>query len=167
MVFPIRSGANLVLEQTLATGRNRSVSDKTPPRFRKTKSDKWAVMAPVEDLERALAGDGKIDVQKRSGDWSTFKVASLGKPFDVDGVQMCYGYGPDDNDDADNQDDGTSGASGSTGDPQAGSGSRRSSNGARSGRPGRSRSVAAPSVDGSEPLPEYQGGPEDEWDGGF
>ena len=74
------------------------MSDKIPPRFRKTKSDKWAVMAPVEDLEKALAEGGKIDVQKKSGDWSSFVVASLGKPFDVDGVQMCYGYGPDDGD---------------------------------------------------------------------
>jgi len=150
----------------LVTERNRSVSDKTPPRFRKTKSDKWAVMAPVEDLERALAGDGKIDVQKRSGDWSTFKVASLGKPFDVDGVQMCYGYGPDDTDNTDNQDVGPNGAGASTGNQPAGSGSRRPSNSTGSGRSGRSRSFDAPSVDRSEPLPEYQGGPEDEWEGG-
>ncbi|MEL7208647.1 MAG: hypothetical protein AAGK32_10520, partial [Actinomycetota bacterium] len=61
------------------------MAEKIPARFRKTKTDKWAVMAPVEDLEKALADGGKIDVLKKSGDWSSFRVASLGRPFDVDG----------------------------------------------------------------------------------
>lgn len=52
-------------------------------------------MGPVETLEKALASGGIVEVQKKSGDWSKFHVASLGKPFDVDGVQMCYGYGPE------------------------------------------------------------------------
>ncbi len=139
------------------------MSDKIPPRFRKTKSDKWAVMAPVEDLEKALAEGGKIDVQKKSGDWSSFVVASLGKPFDVDGVQMCYGYGPDDGDDS-------SGDTGATQQAAPRSSKPRSSNGARGTerRPPRQRAaVDAPPVDPTEPLPEYQGGPDDEWDGYF
>jgi hypothetical protein len=45
------------------------MAEKIPPRFRKTKTEKWAVMAPIEDLEKALAEGGKIDVQKKSGDW--------------------------------------------------------------------------------------------------
>ena len=123
------------------------MSEKIPARFRKTKTDKWAVMAPVEDLEKALAEGGKVDVQKKSGDWSTFRIASLGRPFDVDGVQMCYGYGPDDT--ADNA--GTAG-----GGPRAeGSGPppRRSSE----------PSLPPPPRDDSEPMPEYQGSAEDEW----
>ncbi|MDH3300589.1 MAG: hypothetical protein OES24_08800 [Acidimicrobiia bacterium] len=135
------------------------MSDKIPPRFRKTKSDKWAVMAPVEDLEKALAEGGRIDVQKRSGDWSSFVVASLGKPFDVDGVEMCYGYGPDDGD----NDSSTDG-----GDTQKTTAPRSSNGGARersSRRP--AAPVDAPPADPTEPLPEYQGGPEDEWDGYF
>ncbi|MEL6984633.1 MAG: hypothetical protein AAFO29_19550, partial [Actinomycetota bacterium] len=72
------------------------MADDIPARFRKTKTGKWAVMAPIDALEKALAEGGKVDVQKKSGDWSTFVVSSLGRPFDVDGVQMCYGYGPDD-----------------------------------------------------------------------
>ncbi len=111
-------------------------------------------MAPVEDLERALADGGKIDVQKKSGDWSSFVVASLGKPFDVDGVQMCYGYGPEEDDDG-----------------QAGAIDRRcrrplrgrSSVDVRSGAAGRSAQPVHPGRDPSEPMPEYQGGPEDEW----
>jgi hypothetical protein len=130
------------------------MAEKIPPRFRKTKTEKWAVMAPIEDLEKALAEGGKIDVQKKSGDWSSFVVASLGKPFDVDGVQMCYGYGPGDED-------------------QGGS----------SGGGGRTRNADSPppargpdsdpwlsknrdydqQPDSSEPIPEYQGGAEDEW----
>jgi hypothetical protein len=113
------------------------MSEKIPARFRKTKTDKWAVMAPVEDLEKALADGGKVDVLKKSGGWSTFQVVSLGRPFDVDGVQMCYGYGPGDGDG-----DGSAGAaSGPAPEP--------------------------PSRDTSEPLPQYQGGPEDEWQGEF
>jgi hypothetical protein len=112
------------------------MSEKIPARFRKTKTDKWAVMAPVDDLEKALAEGGKVDVLKKSGDWSTFRVASLGRPFDVDGVQMCYGYGPGD-------DDGGSPAADSRPAPDP------------------------PAKDVSEPLPQYQGGPEDEWQGEF
>ena len=55
------------------------MAEKIPARFRKTKSDKWAVMAPVEDLEKALAGDGKVDVLKKSGDWTTFRIVALGE----------------------------------------------------------------------------------------
>lgn len=62
-----------------------------PPRFRKTKTDKWAVVAPVETLEAALRSGGVVDVQRKSGEWTTFTVASLGRPFDADGVAMCYG----------------------------------------------------------------------------
>jgi hypothetical protein len=134
-----------------------TVSDKIPPRFRKTKSDKWAVMAPVEDLERALAEGGKIEVQKRSGDWSTFRVASLGKPFDVDGVSMCYGYGPEESGDDGAQPKGNGGSDGA-------SASRSTRTGSRSPR---SPAGRPPTPDPSEPLPEFQGGAEDEWDGYF
>jgi hypothetical protein len=150
------------------------MSDRPAPRFRKTKTDKWAVMAPVEDLEKALAEGGSVDVLKRSGDWSTFTVASLGKPFDVDGVQMCYGYGPDDN--ADDKDQSASAPSGSTG----GGGRSRTAAPIRAkaasqppdSSPERLRrpppsSESPPHRDPSEPMPEYQGGPEDEWDGYF
>ena len=134
------------------------MSDKIPPRFRKTKSEKWAVMAPVEDLEKDLAEGGTIDVQTRSGDWSSFIVASLGKPFDVDGVQMCYGYGPEAEDDGDTPS--------STGGGRRMSAPRQGDSEARrSDRP--PPPVDAPPADRSEPLPEYQGGPEDEWDGYF
>jgi hypothetical protein len=129
------------------------MSEKIPARFRKTKTDKWAVMAPVEDLEKALADGGKIDVLKKSGDWSSFRVASLGRPFDVDGVQMCYGYGPEE----EGESSGASAGGGASSPPPSRQGPRPSQ-------------VAAPPRDESEPLPEYQGGPEDEmgaWDEAF
>jgi hypothetical protein len=142
------------------------MSEKIPARFRKTKSDKWAVMAPVEDLERALAGDGKIEVLKRSGDWSSFTVVSLGRPFDVDGVKMCYGYADDGGDETDaaspgGDDRGAGGGEGGGG----GLGDR-----AGGGRPGGERRSARrrgpsepPPRDETEPMPEFQGGPDDEW----
>lgn len=123
------------------------MSEKIPAKFRKTKTEKWAVMAPIEDLERALAEGGKVDVLKKSGDWTTFRIASLGRPFEVDGVQMCYGYGPDD-------DEGTDGGGGSATRPSA---------------PQREplTSAAPPPRDDTEPLPEFQGGADDEWSAEF
>lgn len=137
------------------------MADEIPPRFRKTKNGKWAVMAPVEVLEKALVEGGKVDVQRRSGDWSTFLVASLGRPFDVDGVQMCYGYGPDEED----GDAGGSGAAPSASRSGGGDGRARSSTATAPTR--RASQAEAPPPDPTEPLPEYRGGPEDEWDGGF
>ncbi len=127
------------------------MADKIPPRFRKTKTEKWAVMAPIEDLEKALAEGGKIDVQKKSGDWSSFTVGSLGKPFDVDGVQMCYGYAPGDED---SQGPRGGDRSGGQQGGSSGHGSEQASEPSVAGYQGR---------DPSEPIPEYQGGPEDEW----
>lgn len=114
------------------------------PQFRKTKQGKWAVMGPVPTLEAALAGDGKVKVLKKSGDWSSFTVVSLGRPFDVEGVMMAYGY--------DDEGEGP-GGSGSGGSDDARSGGSRE----------RTMTPPAPPRDDSEPLPEFQGGPEDEW----
>ncbi len=137
-------------------------------KFRKTKTEKWAVMAPVVTLEAALASDGKVDVLKKSGDWGSFTVGSLGKPFDVDGIQMCYGYAPGDEDPRSAEGSGGGGSAGG-----AVSGARRGggpTGGAPSSEydaPPPSLSEASPPRDDSEPLPEYQGGPEDEWSEGF
>ncbi len=130
------------------------------PKFRKTKTDKWAVMAPVATLEAALAGDGKVQVLKRSGDYSSFTVGSLGKPFDVDGVMMCYGYAPGDDDPQ-----GAGGGSAGGGANDRGAGDRGAS-GAAPRRPAQTPRPH-PTADPSEPLPEYRGGPEDEWSGDF
>lgn len=121
------------------------MSEKIPARFRKTKTEKWAVMAPIADLEAALAADGKVDVQKKNGDWSKFTVGSLGKPFDVDGVQMCYGYAPGDDE------------------PQQQRPSKPAPIDLREESEATPDLAAAPSRDESEPLPDYQGGPDDEW----
>ncbi len=130
------------------------MSELPEPKFRKTKTEKWAVMAPVETLEAALASDGVVQVLKKSGDHSKFTVGSLGKPFDVDGIQMCYGYAPGDED--------SGGQS---------SGGARTSGGGRSapppeyqGPPSESQ-APPPSRDESEPMPEFQG--DDQWDDAF
>jgi hypothetical protein len=142
------------------------MSEKIPAQFRKTKTEKWAVMAPVEDLEKALADGGKIEVQRRSGDWSTFTVASLGRPFDLDGVSMCYGYAPGDEEPVpSDQGAGSSRSSGPASGGPSGASSPASS-GSRSTRPARAR-PEPPSRDDHEPLPDYRGGPEDEWGGEF
>lgn len=142
------------------------MSELPPPRFRKTKSEKWAVMGPVETLTAALDGDGKVEVTKRSGDTSTFVIGSLGKPFDVDGVEMCYGYAPDDGDDDGSAADRSSGGAGRG----AGGAERRDAaprRGPAAARDALARATAPPEADPSEPLPEYQGGAEDEWQPDF
>ena len=121
------------------------MSELPEPKFRKTKTEKWAVMAPVETLEAALASDGVVQVLKKSGDHSKFTVGSLGKPFDVDGISMCYGYAPGDED---------TGGSGGGGAPAP-----------RQSSPPPAPAGPAPARDESEPLPEYQG--EDQWDDSF
>ena len=141
------------------------MADSIAPRFRKTKSDKWAVMAPIEDLEKALATGGNVEVQRKSGDWTTFTIGSLGKPFDVDGVMMCYGYAPEESDDDATGPGLASHPNGADVDDRRG----RPAGTPRSSVPGRQRNRAshhrAPPADPTEPLPEYQGGSEDEWDG--
>jgi hypothetical protein len=112
-----------------------SPEDSKPVVFRKTKSEKWAVMGPVETLQKALADNGgKVKVLKKSGDTSEFTVVSLGSPFDVDGVKMCYGYDslPDE------------------------------SSSDTAPAPKSNNATSAPQPDSSEPLPEFQGSAEDE-----
>lgn len=129
------------------------MSELPPAQFRKTKAGKWAVMAPVESLEAALSTGGQVDVLKKSGDWSKFTVASLGKPFDVDGVSMCYGYGPDDT---------------AEGESRPARPNRASSSAPIEEPPPSDASWAnAPERDQSEPIPEYRGESEDEWQDGF
>ncbi|NNF56131.1 MAG: hypothetical protein HKN03_17015 [Acidimicrobiales bacterium] len=129
------------------------MSELPPAQFRKTKAGKWAVMAPIESLEAALATGGQVDVLKKSGDWSKFTVASLGKPFDVDGVSMCYGYGPDDD--------------AAEGERRPARPIRASSVPADEPAPSDASWANAPERDQSEPIPEYRGEPEDEWHDGF
>ena len=121
-------------------------------------------MGPVETLTAALDGDGKVEVTKRSGDTSTFVIGSLGKPFDVDGVEMCYGYAPDEGD----GDDSGSGGGGqrSPGTPSGGQ-QAPPPRGPAATRDALARATAPPEADPSEPLPEYQGGAEDEWQPDF
>ncbi len=132
--------------------------ENVPPRFRKTKTGKWAVMAPVADLEKALAEGGKIEVQKKSGDWSSFTVGSLGSVFDVDGEKMCYGYAP--GDEAEGSDGSRQGSEAS-----AGTGRRGSPPPPSAPPEPRFDASMAPQRDPSEPLPEFEGGEEDQWEG--
>ncbi len=128
------------------------MSELPPAQFRKTKAGKWAVMAPVEALEGALKEDGRVDVLKKSGDWSKFTVASLGKPFDVEGVQMCYGYGPGDED-----------GGGSANGPGRSAGPAPQPP-PEDRPPAKATWADAPARDESEPVPEFRGEADDEWE---
>ncbi len=135
-----------------------------PPQFRKTKTGKWAVVAPVPTLEAALASGGTVSVLKKSGDWGTFSVSSLGRPFDVDGIAMCYGYGPDDESEASTARPAAARAT-STAAPKPTTRSRSAASAAAANR--QRNAPTPPPPDASEPLPEYRGGPEDEWHDSF
>ena len=137
------------------------MSELPEPKFRKTKTEKWAVMAPVETLEAALADDGKVKVLKKSGDHSSFTVGSLGKPFEVDGIQMCYGYAPGDEDPSGQSNGGQS----NRGQSNRGQSSGRSAPPAEQQGPPPASSTPPPPRDESEPLPEFQG--DDQWDDAF
>ncbi len=128
-------------------------------------------MGPVETLEKALAAGGIVEVQKKSGDWSKFHIASLGKPFDVDGVSMCYGYGPDDEEEgakrlarearsSSSQSSSGGGGGGRGGAPYQDE--RPASDQPFAGQQrGEQQSGGQPERDESEPLPVFQG--DDEW----
>jgi hypothetical protein len=141
------------------------MGEKIPARFRKTKTDKWAVMAPVEDLEKAMAEGGKIEVQRKSGDWGTFQVGSLGRPFEVDGVQMCYGYAPGDGEPGAEAPASSTGAGAATRQVARSAGAQPSAALSRSGGRSSRPTSPPPPRDEHEPLPEYRGGPDDEWHG--
>lgn len=69
------------------------MSTVTEPRFRKTKTDEWVVMAPVARLRQCLDQEsGELSVRKANGEWKVVDLARVGKPFTVDGVEMAYGY---------------------------------------------------------------------------
>lgn len=67
--------------RTSATLKDNMIS------YRKAKSGDWVVVGPVSELHV-----GTVTVTKRDGATKTETVASLGKPFDVNGVSCCYGY---------------------------------------------------------------------------
>ncbi len=58
------------------------------PQYRRTGSGAWAVYGPVLLVK---AGQ-EVTVYKKDGSTSTEMVDRVGKPFDVDGTAMIYGY---------------------------------------------------------------------------
>ena len=56
--------------------------------YRKTKNDQWVVMAPVADLQAGR----KITVTRKDGTTKDEKIDRVGNTFQIDGVDMAYGY---------------------------------------------------------------------------
>lgn len=63
-------------------------STSTTATYRKTRNDEWVVMAPAADLQAGR----KITVTKKDGTRKDEKIAKVGKTFEIDGVDMAYGY---------------------------------------------------------------------------
>lgn len=55
--------------------------------YRKTKQGEWVAYGPASALRV-----GAVTVSKRSGETKVETVARLGRPFQVDGTAMVYGY---------------------------------------------------------------------------
>jgi hypothetical protein len=56
--------------------------------YRKTKTGEWVAFAPAA----ALVAGNTITVTKKDGSTKTETISSVGKPFEVNGVTMAYGY---------------------------------------------------------------------------
>lgn len=57
------------------------------PHYRKTKTGEWVVCGPVDVVKPGAT----VTVHKRDGSTKDETIASVGKTFEVDGVQCCYG----------------------------------------------------------------------------
>jgi hypothetical protein len=56
--------------------------------YRKTKKGEWVVMGPVDAVD---AGED-VTVTRKNGTTKNEFVLRVSKPFDVDGVEMVYGF---------------------------------------------------------------------------
>lgn len=62
--------------------------------YRKTKTGEWVVFGPKAEMWDTLYNkpSGSVFVSKKDGTKKTERIAKLGTPFMVDGVEHCYGY---------------------------------------------------------------------------
>lgn len=56
--------------------------------YRKTKTGEWVAYGPTT----VVTAGATVTVTKRSGEAKTERVARVGRPFNVGGVEMVYGY---------------------------------------------------------------------------
>lgn len=63
------------------------------PKFRKTKSGEWVAFGPTSQVR-----PGTVTVTKANGTTKVVTVTRCGKPFNVDGIECCYGYIGEDED---------------------------------------------------------------------
>lgn len=56
--------------------------------YRKTKAGEWVAYGPADSIHPGAV----VTVTKKSGETTTERVARTGRTFEVDGVEMVYGY---------------------------------------------------------------------------
>lgn len=56
--------------------------------YRKTKAGEWVVYGPAA----AVQAHSRVTITKRDGSTKTELIARVGRPFQVGGVAMVYGY---------------------------------------------------------------------------
>jgi hypothetical protein len=62
--------------------------------YRKTRDGEWVVFGPKAEMWDGLYNKpaGNVVVTKKDGTKKTESIDHLGKPFQADGVECCYGY---------------------------------------------------------------------------
>jgi hypothetical protein len=58
------------------------------PHYRRTKAGEWVVCGPTSLVKAGAV----VTVHKKDGTTKEEEIARVGKPFDLDGVECCYGY---------------------------------------------------------------------------
>ena len=95
VTLPARASSALSALRNLVSGYSATVTpaaagDAAPApqlTYKRTGQGEWVVLGPV-----SLMHAGLVTVTKRDGGAKTEMIDHLGKPFDVRGVQYCYGY---------------------------------------------------------------------------
>jgi hypothetical protein len=73
--------------QTISKTRGKPAMTASTCSYRKTRAGKWVVFGPT-----SLVRPGSVIVSKRDGSTKEEIVERVGKSFDVDGIEACYGY---------------------------------------------------------------------------
>lgn len=63
-----------------------------PVTYRKTRTSEWVVYGPHTVLTSAMEAGGIVQVTKKDDTTKDEVIERVGKPFEVDGAAMAYGY---------------------------------------------------------------------------
>ena len=59
--------------------------------YRRTRTGKWAVMGTTANIFPGA----RVEVHTKAGKVKHEMIIEIGRPFEIDGIEMVYGYNPD------------------------------------------------------------------------